>query len=263
MAVDANGNPIEDKKVEFSAEQQAKVNDLLKDAMGRAGKEARDKAVTLEADVTSAKAQLAQAQADLAAARTAGDKKEAKGEVAQLQAAIDEMKRAQQGHLDEKNTLTKRLQDKDAEVTQARQEALNVRKTVAISKAASQINFVNNEVVAKLTESNIQWDADKNRFVVLADNGTQRVNSSYEPMTLEEYYTEFASQNPYLVRGDVKGGTGSSGSRNDVTRNGKYEVTQIFGSKSNSKLATQLMKENPNEYHRLKAIAIENDVLAG
>src|SRR6185437_513495 len=249
-AVDANGNPIVEK-VEFSEAQQAKVNELIQEAMGRAGRSHQEKATALEANVTTLKSELDQAKAALAAATTTKEKNDAKGDVTALQAQIDEMRRAQQSNADEVKKFQGIAQQKDAEATEARKEALEVRKQVAITQAASKINFVDSAVVTKLTHDSVKWDTDKNRFIVIGPTGQTRLNASFDPMTLEEFYNEFATQNPYLVRGDFKGGAGSS-SRNDLSSNGKLELKQVFGKGSNSKVASQLMKDNPNEYRRMK-----------
>ncbi len=252
------------KKVVFTDEQQAKVNELIQGAMGRAGKEARETAVRLEGELTAARNDLAAAKAELAKATTPASKKAAEGDVAALQATIEEMKRATSNHATELQRLSDAAKAKDAEASEARKETINVRKQVAIANAASKVNFVNVEVVAKLTSDSIHYDADKKKFVVLGENGQERMNSAFDPMTLDEFYTEFAAKNPYLVRGDVKGGVGSTeNKRFDTTANGKYEVKQIFGKDSDSRLAMELKRENPAEYARLRKIAVEGRLIAG
>lgn len=264
MATEAEIQALEDaKKVTFTPEQQSKVNELIQDAMGRAGKTAREEAATFKTELQKVQTDLAAAQAALSNADTKGDKEAAKGDIAALRSTIDEMKRAQQTHVDETKRLQGLVTSKEEEVKTARSEAINIRKEIAITNAASKVNFVNNEVVTKLTKDSISWDGEKNRFFVVGVDGTPRLNASFDPMSLEEFYTEFAAQNPYLVRGDVKGGVGSKESnRSDVSNNGKYEVKQIFGKDSISRLASQLMKDNPAEYRRLRTIAVASGLLA-
>lgn len=256
MATNANagentpgGSPA---KIEFTAEQQAKVNELIQEAMGRAGREAKVAATTAQTELTKVQTELAQAQEALKAASTPADKKDAAKDVAALQA---EMARVVASHTEEVNRFKTLAQKKEEEARTATQKVIDVQKQVAIGNAASKVNFVNNEVVATLTKDNVKWDSDKNKFIVVGDNGEPRMNSSFEPMSLEEFYTEFAAKNPYLVRGDVRTGTGSSESRRDVTGNGKFEIKQIFGRESNAALANKLALENPAEYQRLKKVA--------
>lgn len=259
----ANNNPnngADDKKVEFTAEQQAKVNELIQNAMGRAGREQREKATALESQLTKLSAELEQARTELNNAKTSGERKEAAKDMASLQAEID---RVRNSHNEEVTRFKSELQKERDNAQRANKELVETRKQVAISKAVSELNFVNNDVVSKLTDTNIRWDGEKGKFVVVGDDGNPRMNSSLEPMSLKEFYSEFAAQNPYLVRGDVKAGAGSgSSSRSDVSNNGKYEVKQIFGKESNASLANQLKKSNPQEYARLKQIARDAHLIA-
>lgn len=260
MATEAEIQAEKDAKVEFTEAQQAKVNQLITDAMGRAGKEAKVQATALETKVNTLTAELAEAKAASAKATTKEGKKEAQDDIEALKSSIEQLK----GHIkttsDEANTYKASAQAKDAEIAAARADAVNVRKQVAINSSAAKANFINTDVVAKLTQDDIKWDADRGKFVVNGPNGQLRLNAGLDPMSLDEYMNEFAVQNPYLVRGDVKPGIGSTGNRG-ITNNGKYEVAQIFGAKSDSRLAMALMKENPAEYHRLKDIARESGLV--
>lgn len=252
-------------KVVFDDKQTARVNELIREAQGRAGNEARATAARLETEAATLRQQLADANAKVAAAANAGDKKDAKDDVVRLRAEIDEVKRAGQTTADELRQARELVKSHENEAKTAREEATTVRKTVAIQSAAAKANFVNTDVVNKLTADNIKWDATKGKFVVHGDNGQPRLNASFEDMSLDEFYTEFASKNPYLVRGDVKLGIGShSGSqRIDVSNNGKFELKNVFGKDSSGKAAMELMKTNPAEYARLKVLAINSGLLQG
>lgn len=94
------------------------------------------------------------------------------------------------------------------EAKAAKAESMRVKKENAIAKAASKQNFYELDTVSKLVWDNIEFDEDLKTFVI-KDGGHIRQNSSLVPMTLEEYFSEFASQRPYLVNGDVKSGAGS------------------------------------------------------
>lgn len=257
-----NGGDPNDTKVTFDEKQQAKVDELIREAMGRAGRDAKREADAVRAELTTLKTDLDAAKSALAGAKTAAEKKAAGDDVAALTAQIEEMKRASQGREDEFNRLKSQNQALQSDIQRSKQETLNVRKHQAMIEAASKIPFVDTSVAIKLTEPEVQWDSDHNRWVVMNAAGQPRMNSSYEPMSLEEFYTEFAAKSPYLVRGDLRTGTGSgTNPRPDVSRNGRYEVKQVFGKGSNAKIAMQLKRENPNEYHRLKEIAKQNGVI--
>lgn len=248
------------QKVTFSEEQQAKVQEIIDEAVGRTATKLRQEH---ETQLSQLRSELQQAQEQAKNATTAAGKEKAKDNAEALQSQIEEMRRASEGTKQEAERFRTLAQQKEQEVAQARQETLNIRREVAMARSAATQNFVNVDVVMKLTAESIKWDEGKNSFTVVGENGQPRLNSAFEPMTLDEFYQEFAAKNPYLVRGDVKTGAGSSdGKRFDVTTNGKYELTQIFGSKSDGNLALKLKKENPQEYARLKKMAQEQRIIA-
>jgi hypothetical protein len=100
-------------------------------------------------------------------------------------------------------------QQRTREAEEARSELLRTRKEVAMQRAAQKQDFHELEVVLKMTWDAVEYDEDTKQFVI-KENGVIKQNSSLQPMTLEEYYNTFASQRPYLVKGDIKGGAGSS-----------------------------------------------------
>jgi hypothetical protein len=247
------GTPATPPKVEFNEAQQAKVQELIDKAVGRVAGNLRSE---YEPKLATLQTELTEAKEAAKAAKTGTQKNEANADVAALQAQIDEMKSASRATKDEVTRWQTEAQTKAREVEDAKAEALNIRKDVAITNAASKVNFVNTEVVLKLTKDNIKYDSEKGRFIVLSDSGQPRLNAAMEDMTLDEFYTEFAAKNKYLVRGDIVPGTNSSeNTRSNLSKNGQYEVKDIFGPKSNSRLANELAKADPAEYKRLKAIA--------
>lgn len=100
------------------------------------------------------------------------------------------------------------------EAKEAREEAMKVRKEVAIARAATKQNFYELDVVSNMIWDKVEFDADSNTFVV-KEGGVIKQNSSMVPMTLEEYLTDFASKRPYLVNGDVKGGSNSTDNKSN------------------------------------------------
>jgi len=261
MATEAENQAIE--KITFTPEQQARVDQIVKEAMGRAASDLRTDLTKVNSEKTQLEADLAAAKAAAKAATTTTEKKAANEDVAALQAQINEMKTANGKTQDELERMRKITADKDTEIAKAKNESLDVRKQVAISNAAGKLGFVDVSQVADLTSKSVKFDEQRGRFVVYSSDGTERLNSSYEPMSLEEYYKEFADKNPHFVRGEAKGGTGSTQStRSNSSASAKYEVGQIFGPKSNSQLANKLAQENLPEYRRLKAQAREAGLVA-
>ena len=203
-------------KVTFSAEQQAKVDELIRESMGRAGNEARATAARLEAEMTTLKKELATLKGD-------------------------------------KSGLESSLTLKDKEVQAARDEAVAVRKQNIIQAAAAALGFFNPSQVAQLTDKDVQWDAGKQKFIVLGEDGTERLGIDGNPLSVDAYYKEFASKNTHLVRSDVKPGVGSSENKIPYPTLGEREkLAKLFGRGSDSRAANTLAINNPMEYRRLK-----------
>lgn len=260
--LDANGNEIPAiVPVVFDEKQQEKVNQLIREKQGEAAREVRTQLAAKEAEATTLAADLAAARADLAKAKTPSAKLEAKEEVAELLAQMSEMKVANNLSTQEAERAIRESQTFKKEAQDAKSETMKVRKEVAIQKAAAKSNFIDLGIVSKLTEDAVRWDADKNTFSVISESGGVRLNPSLDPMTLDDLYKEFAASNPYLVRPDARGGSGSSQNSQGLSSNGKYDVAQIFGKDADSRVANKLALENIKEYQRLKAVAQENGLI--
>lgn len=256
--------PNNDEKITFTDKQQERVNELIRDAMGRAGREAKTEAETLKSELSSLRNELNEAKQTLSTAKTGKEKKDAQGDIEALQAQINEIQNAHKTVTQEverwKTTAQKAVEEKNEYKVRSEQE----RKAYALRDAAQKINPFDVNDVVQATKDSVVWDEDKKAWSVInPENGQPRLNSGLYPMSLDEFFTEFAAKKPYLVRGSAKPGIGSSESgRTDVANNGKYTVDQIFGKNSNSKLAQQLAKQDIKEYHRLKAIARESGLIA-
>lgn len=247
-----DGTPI---KVSFDEAQQIRVNELIKEAQGRAAKELREEAATAKREATELKARLEALEAEKA---TQGDKSKKELD-AELRAEMDRVK---QVHKDEIASARKLAEAKEREAQQAAEALTSMKKQIAIQAAASKINFVDVSMVTTLTKDQVKFDPEVGRFIVLNDNGSIRMNASFEPVTLEEFYSDFAASRPYLVRGDMKSGTGSGESSTGSKRYGNnYTAEEIFGPKSNSKEANDLAMKYPKEYQRLKAEAREKGLV--
>lgn len=243
------------KKVTFDEAQQEKVNELIKDAQGRAAKELREEALAAKREAAELKTRLEALEAE----RVSQLDKSKKDVDAELRAEMDRVK---QVHKDEIATARRLAETKEREALQAAEALTSMKKQIAIQAAASKVNFVDTNVVATLTKDQVKFDPELGRFIVLNDNGSVRMNASFEPTTLDEFYSEFAATHSYLVRGDVKSGTGSAESTKGGGQFGNtYTPEEIFGPKSDSKAANTLAMRNPKEYQRLKALAREKGLV--
>jgi uncharacterized protein YukE len=257
----SGGNGGAEQKVTFTPEQQAKVQEIVDAAVGRAGAPFKAQASQLETEKTQLQSQLQDLQNQLKTLKATGAGNG--DEATTLKAQIEEMRNAGRANADALKLAQDQLRAAADEAKNARSETTNVRKSVAIQKAVASHNFVNTEIVEQLTDKFIKV-GENGKLVVVNEDGTPRVNAAFEPMTLAEFYQEYAAKNPYLVRSDLKPGLGTTqNARFDVTSNGKLEVKQIFGKESNAKLANELKRQNPQEYARLRKIAVDGGLLAG
>jgi hypothetical protein len=234
--------PAPDEKPVFDDKQQEFVNTLIQKAMGKAGKEARDEAALLKTERDELKKQVDDLTKIKATTTSVEDKEK----------VLEEMRISNKQVQDQLQESKKALTSKDKEIENSKLETLNLRKQTAIHRAASRINFVNLDVVEKLTENQVKFDEPTGKFVVLGDNGVVKLNSVLDPMSLEEFYLKFATDNSYLVKGDLKSGIGSSESSKSGISGKVVEWKQVFGKGSSGKLANELIKTNPDLYHSLK-----------
>lgn len=246
------------QKVTFTDEQQAKVEQIVDRAVGRVASNLRTELSAKDQKIADLEAELTKAKESKSSTTPKGERK-----IEDLEATIEEMKRASQARADEAERYKSESQKSARDAESARKEAQDIRKSQVIHTAASKHNFVDLDAVAKLTQEHIQFDSEAGRFVVLNEYGKTRLNAAMEPMSIEEYYNDFASKNKYLVRGDFSGGTGSSESmRSSLSKTGQYEVTDIFGPKSNARLANELALKDYPEYKRLRLIAVQAGLVA-
>lgn len=251
-------------KPTFNEEQQAFINELIKTKQGEAARELRTQLEETRNQFTTLQSELNEAKQRLQSATTPKQKQEAQGDIDALKTQLEEARTHATSAKTELENLRKQVSEKDRAIAQAKEEAMNVRKQVAMTSAASKVNFFDVGDVIEVTQKFVKWDDQRGKFIVTYENGQERMNASFEPMSLDEFFNEYAAKNPYKVRGDVKNGAGSSESqRAGVSNNGKFTVEQIFGKNSNGQLANELYKTNKAEYMRMRQIAVESGLLAG
>lgn len=249
------------KKVEFTPEQQERVNELIREKMGEAGRGVRAELDQTKAQLTDLQAKLTEATDALKAAKTPAEKKEAKGDIDQLRSEINELKSVHASVASQLEQARNQIVAKDKEVLAAREETLNVRKSVVMQTAIGKVGFIDPGIVAEVTAKFIKYDGERKRFVVLNEEGGERVDASFAPMSLDDFYQDYAARNPFLVRGDARGGAGSAPSQG-LSNNGKYTVEMLFGPKGDGDLANKVAREDPATYRKLRAVAKERNLVA-
>lgn len=236
----------EGQEVVFSPEQQAKVQTIIDGHTARLRAEQDRLKQTLESSL----------------AEIRRENEELKGRVKQsaepkgdTPPEVEELKRVAADTNRKVEEMAKQLQEKDSVIAQTKAETLKVRMDAAIMSAAGKVGFVDVGDVVQLTRGSVKWDEGRQTFVVVNDQGVERLNSSYNPMTLEEFYMEYANKKPHLVRSDIKGGAGSAESLPTGARG--TDIKRIFGKESSAKEALELKRKDPAEYKRLKQDAVK------
>jgi hypothetical protein len=249
-----SGNDGGGQKVTFTPEQQAVFDARIKEAMGRAAKDVKEENSKLNTQLTDLQRQLEELKASSSskAGKKEGDGLDPEVLNRQLEEARQTNRNVQAQLEDQKKAADQHRKEAEA----AKAERLSLLKKTTMQAAAGKLPFIKPEVVTTLTESFIQFEPGSERLLVVREDGTQRMNSTLDPMSLDEFYQEFARENQYLVRSDMSGGTGQSPNSKSNLSGKTIDVKQIFGKESNGKLANELKKQNPTEYSRLKSEAI-------
>ena len=210
------------EKVVFDEIQQKKVDELIRESMGRA-------ASSVKAELHAAQTRLTTLEAELQAAKDAAAA--ASGDV---------------------------VKAKDAEILKAKAETIAVRKQNAITEAGAKYNFYDpGNQLAKLTGDQIKFDGERNRFVVVGDDGTPRVGlDGSTPLTVDEFFREFATKNPHLVKGEVRPGVGSSESQTwKPAPTEREKICRLFGKNSDAVACNRLALSDPAEFKRQRYLA--------
>jgi len=246
-------------KVTFTPEQQAKVDELIRAAQGRAAATERAQVVELTNRLTTLEQDLAAAKAEKSTAKTKTEKADAD---ANIEAVKAEMREASMLIQRERDLAVKAAEAAKREALTFKQQAEDTRKQQVISGAVAKAGFIDPEIVTAITKDQVAWDENLGRYVVKGEKGEPKYNSAYEPMTLEEFYHELAVNKPYLVRGEVKPGASSTANgRFDAGNMTNVPLEKLFGPKSEAKLANALALKDIKEYRRLKEVAKASGLL--
>jgi hypothetical protein len=144
---------------------------------------------------------------------------------------------------------------KDAEIEKAKAETVAVRKQNTITEAGAKYNFYNPGQLSKLTSDEIKWDGKQ--FVVLGENGTPRLGlDGSTPLSVDEFFREFATKNPHLVKGEVKTGVGSrENTHMQPAPTEKEKISRLFGKGSDAVACNRLALSDPAEFKRQRYLA--------
>lgn len=235
-----DNNTVE-TKIEFTTEQQEKVNQLIKEAQGRAAKELQEKLTSTAQEVEQLKLKLN--EASLKNKETVDN--EIDGKLKEAQTVIEQFKA-------QVEQFRKLATDKEQELEKVSTKQKQTEKLYALERAAGSGRFNDLDMVLKDVEDKVVFSDTYQRYVVLSPEGHPRMNAALEPMSLNEFFDEYGQKKPYLVNPNYKGGIGSSKASTSASG---YKIEEIFGKDSSAKKANDLYSKDPAEYKRLKTIA--------
>lgn len=206
MALDKDGNeivvPPTPAKVEFTPEQQEHINTLFNQRFGKIQSKHEQEMKAMSEAIETLKTKVPDPAPVVPAAKSATEEENAR----QMKAFLDQEKAVTKG-------VQSLLDAERADKAKVIAENKKILKDQAINEAAGTlpngVEFYELKTVKKLVEDDIEFDGDTNQWVV-KENGNVKLNSGMTPMTLTEYFSQFAAARPYLVKGAVKSGSGSA-----------------------------------------------------
>lgn len=241
--------------VAFEPAQQQKINSLLAAERQKAEKKAADALSAAKADYDK---QIADLNDKLKKLPKSGDP-----DIQSLQGKIEEMTNLLENAKRETTRFQEEAHKKANEAQQVRNQMESVQKRIALTDAAVKLNFWNTEDIVSLTEHNIEFDQNLGRYIVKGEHGQPRLNTAMDPMTLDEFYKEFAAKRPHMVKSNQIPGFGSTPNGAGVLDGyGQIKVEDIFGAKANYELSAKVFKENRNLYDKLEKQAIARNLVA-
>lgn len=246
------GNTQDQAKTQFTPEQQALVDSIVKNAMGRAGKEAKELAEAASKRAADLEKQLEDLTTQLSSKSSSNSSKDL-SDVDSLKAQIEEMQNANKTLQQQFEAVRRQKEDTEKTLDKTKNEKLEVQKRQFIKEAIAEHGFIDSDEVLALTDRYFKFDG--NTVEVVTEQGTPRLNTMYNPMSLKDFFVEYAAKKPHLVKSTHRSGTGASASGISSEMTGSFSPEKIFGKKSDAKSAQALKVKNPAEYARLKEIA--------
>lgn len=164
------GQPQKPAKVEFDARQQEKVQQLIREAQGRASREKTS--------------EIQRLQAELAAARSVAPR-------------VD----------DGAATLANDLAVARAEIAALKQNKTESILNAELLAAASSHQFIDPQLAARVMRDHVRVGEDGKVHVIGPDG--VRMNQHLEPMSVDDLAREFSQSHSFMVRTSVRSGSGS------------------------------------------------------
>ena len=130
----------------------------------------------------------------------------------------------------------------------------SIRITQALESAAAAEGVIDVSLTSTLLSRFIRVD-DAGNFKVVSEENTPRLNSDFSPLSIQQFVKQFAEERPYLVASTLRGGANSSQAQRQ-TLNSNEKLEDFFGSKSNSRLASELARRDKSLYRAMRQRAL-------
>jgi hypothetical protein len=181
---------------------------------------------------------------------------EARAEAARLKTELEAARRAQTPPAPSAD-VTLELATTRAELAALRsaQEESAVKDSL---RAACGTAFIDPDLAVQILRAGVK--VVNGKPVPVDSDGNERLGSDFNPMSLKEYAQELAAQKPFLARGQVRGGVGSTPSQAAPSAGPRLE--DLFGPKSDGGAANRLALHDPQKYKSLRKLAVEKGLLA-
>lgn len=187
----------------FTSEQQDVINKLINQKY----KEAYDKAEAKYKSLLEEKAAVEEKKVE------AKGKKGTTEEVdVNIKTLNDKLAEAQKViELNELNA--KMFQEKQQQLTveleKERQERLLERKRNLLLSSANKAGFIDPQIVQRLVEDRFVYDEQNKSFKIFNEQGQERWNKNLQPLSVDEFFEEYAQTHPYMVKGSNMSGSGA------------------------------------------------------
>lgn len=248
------------KKVEYTPEQQAHFEGVIKEVTARVAKEEREKIKVLEAKVAEYEAK----------ATESGKKPDpALDPTKQSGVSPNEIESVKNSLLAEVEQHKKVAQAKDEELKKAIAETAALRKRNAMQQAIHAIGSPFHTTAIQFVESNVgpSIREDENGiFYVVGDDGkTPRLNKQFERMSLAENLSEYATKEKWLVKSDYISGAGSGQSEKSsgLTKTKPADLWGKDAVKGAAALELSIKRQNPEDWKRLVQEGKSQGLLGG
>lgn len=243
--------------IKLTPELQKFFNQKMEERLDRHGREMKEKLDKVQAE----RDLVLQEMEELRKSRKPETNEEGKVKTAEeLLAEMEELRKAHKRVLDEKDEIQRKSLSAKEQEQQTLSKMIELRKEHRMQQAIAKFPFVDPNEVLELTKKNFRYDKDKDTFYIVSDSGAPMTNATLDPMTDEEFYTQYGQAKKHHVRSDIVGGFGSTESKSSGIPKG-YALEDLFGKNSDWRKTQALLKSDPAKYDAMRKEAKEKGII--